>query len=266
MTVGFIGTGNMGGALARAAAKAVGGSNLYLANRTLDKAQTLAQELGANVCTNEEAASRCDYLFLGVKPQMMAGMLQSLQPVLAQRTTPCVLVSMAAGLTMDTIRNMAGCALPVIRIMPNVACAVGQGLTLYDCDSRVTQQQRQEFCAILAHSGALEPLAEGLMDAASTVAGCGMAFACLFMEGLADGAVACGLSRAQAQRYAGQMLLGAAALMLETGQHPGQIKDSVCSPGGTTIAGVRALEQQGFRSAAMEAVLAAYRRTLELQQ
>ena len=104
------------------------------------------------------------------------------------------------------------------------------------------------------------------MDAASTVAGCGMAFACLFMEGLADGAVACGLSRAQAQRYAGQMLLGAAALMLETGQHPGQIKDSVCSPGGTTIAGVRALEQQGFRSAAMEAVLAAYRRTLELQQ
>ena len=104
------------------------------------------------------------------------------------------------------------------------------------------------------------------MDAGSAVAGCGGAFACLFLEALADGAVSCGLPRDKAMRYAQQMLLGTAALARETGTHPGAIKDSICSPGGTTIAGVRALEQGGFRAAAMNAVIAAYERTLELKK
>ena len=266
MTIGFIGTGNMGGALARAAAKAVSPGSIYLANRTAGKAQALAEALGAVAADNDSIAVECDYLFLGVKPQMMPGLLDSLRLLLAARKTPCVLISMAAGLSIEAIREMAGLQLPVIRIMPNVACAVGEGLTLYACSADVTAQQKQEFLHMLSASGALEELDEHLMDAGSAVAGCGGAFACLFLEALADGAVSCGLPRDKAMRYAQQMLLGTAALARETGTHPGAIKDSICSPGGTTIAGVRALEQGGFRTAAMNAVIAAYERTLELKK
>ncbi len=266
MTIGFIGTGNMGGALAKAAAKVLSGSQILLSNRTAAKAETLARQIGATVSDNDSIAVACDYIFLGVKPQMMASLLDSLRLLLAARKTPCVLVSMAAGVTISAIREMAGDALPVIRIMPNVACAVGQGLTLYTCSDDVTEQQKQDLLAIMAASGRMEALDEHLLDAGSAVAGCGGAFACLFMEALADGAVVCGLPRDKAMRYAQQMLLGAAALALETGEHPGVIKDSICSPGGTTIAGVRALEQGGFRSAAMESVIAAYERTLELKK
>ena len=265
MTIGFIGTGNMGGALARSAAKVLSGSQIYLANRTAAKAQALAEAIGAVATDNDTIAVSCDYIFLGVKPQMMGELLDSLRLLLAARKTPCVLVTMAAGLTIDAIRAMAGVDCPVIRIMPNVACRVGQGLTLYACSADVTAEQKQEFLRILSASGRLEELEERLIDAGSAVAGCGGAFACLFMEALADGGVTCGLPRDKAMRYAQQMLLGAAALALETGEHPGAIKDTICSPGGTTIAGVRALEQGGFRSASMEAVIAAYERTLELK-
>ena len=265
MTIGFIGTGHMGGALARSAVKAVGPSPVFLSNRTAAKAQALAAELSTAVSDNAAIAASCDYIFLGVKPQMMQGLLESLRPTLSQRQTPCVLISMAAGLTVGAIAEMLALDLPVIRIMPNVACAVGEGLTLYTCSNSVTAQQKQEFCHILSASGQLEELDEHLIDAASAIAGCGGAFACLFMEALADGAVSCGLPRDKAMRYAQQMLLGTTALAKATGAHPGVIKDSICSPGGTTIAGVRALEEGGFRSAAMNAVIASYQRTLELQ-
>ena len=117
MTVGFIGTGNMGGALARAAAKSVNASQIVLSNRTIRKAVALAEELGAAaVSENAPIAAKCDYIFLGVKPQMMASLLESLRPLLAERKTPCVLISMAAGLTVSAIREMVGLPLPVIRI------------------------------------------------------------------------------------------------------------------------------------------------------
>lgn len=265
MTVGFIGTGNMGGALAQAAAKSISAKQIYLSNRTAAKAQILADQIGAMAADNDSIATECDFIFLGVKPQMMGKLLDSLHPLLAARKTPCVLVSMAAGLTITTIRRMAGLVLPVIRIMPNTACAVGAGLTLYACSDDVTAQQKQAFLSLLSASGALEELDESLIDAASAVAGCGGAFACLFMEALADGAVTCGLPRDKAMHYAQQMLFGTAKLALEGDRHPAAMKDAICSPGGTTIAGVHALEEGGFRAAAMNAVIAAYRRTLELK-
>ena len=265
MIFGFIGTGNMGGALAAAVAKS--GYSLMLANRTPAKAEALCARLG-NGCTvadNAAVAESCDYIFLGVKPQMMEGMLRDIAPILARRTSPFVLISMAASLTVSAIQEMAGGVYPTIRIMPNTACAVGQGLTLYCCGDTVSDEQRRIFLDAMAPSGVLEELEEELIDAGSAIAGCGGAYACLFMEGLADGGVAIGLPRAKALRFARQMLLGNAALALESGQHPGVMKDAICSPGGTTIAGVRALEQRGFRSAAMEAVIAAYERTQELK-
>lgn len=262
-TFGFIGVGNMGGALARAAARVLEPDALVLSNRTAEKAQALAEELGCRAASVDETARKSRFLFLGVKPQMMAGLMEQLAPILAAREDRFVLVSMAAGLTMERVRGLAGGAYPIIRIMPNTPVSVGAGLIQYD-HRDVTQQELKSFCHALSQGGLLDPLPEALIDAGSAVAGCGPAFADLFVEALADGGVACGLPRQKAQLYAAQMLLGSARLILESGQHPGQLKDAVCSPGGSTIAGVRALERQGFRSACMEAVAAAFEKSAEL--
>ncbi|MBQ0038545.1 MAG: pyrroline-5-carboxylate reductase [Clostridiales bacterium] len=265
MTYGFIGTGNMGGALARAAAQAVEPKSILLANRTVDKSVVLSEAIGACVADNESVAKSCDCIFLGVKPQMMAGLLQSLQPILAARDSQPLLISMAAGLNIADIQRMAGHDYPTIRIMPNTPCAIGEGLTLYACSDNVTPAQKEAFLHAMSCSGIMEPLDEHLIDVGSAVAGCGGAYVCLFLESLADGAVACGLPRDKARRYAAQMLKGNAQLALQSGEHTGAMKDAICSPGGTTIAGVRALEEGGFRAAVMNAVIAAYERTKELK-
>ena len=262
-TFGFIGTGNMGGALARAAAKALPAENIFLANRTAAKAQCLAEELGCHAVPAKEAA-QCGYVFLGVKPQMMRDLLADLAPVLSARQDSFVLVSMAAGLTVADIQAMAGNPYPVIRIMPNTPVAVGCGTVLYTASDNVTEDALAQFCQNMRYAGLLDRLPEKLMDAGTAVAGCGPAFACLFMEALADGGVACGLPRDKAMLYAQQMLMGTAQLALTTGQHPGQLKDAVCSPGGSTIAGVHALEDSAFRAAAIQAVKASFQRTKEL--
>ena len=132
------------------------------------------------------------------------------------------------------------------------------------CADGAGEDEIDVFRNVMAGAGVLDFVDEGLIDAGSAVAGCGPAFAAMLIEALADGGVACGLPRAKAQLYAAQMLLGTAALALETGKHPGALKDAVCSPGGSTIQGVRALEAAGFRGAALEAVVAAYEKTLEL--
>ncbi|MBQ9967533.1 MAG: pyrroline-5-carboxylate reductase, partial [Oscillospiraceae bacterium] len=235
MTVGFIGTGNMGGALAKAAAKS--GHEIFLSDKNAEKAEALAGALNAKAVSVAEAAL-CDYVFLGVKPQMLKDLLAELAPVLALRKAPGILVSMAAGVAMADIRNWLGMDHPIIRIMPNTPVAVGSGVILYDATENVDLQDIAGFVSILSQAGLLNRLPESLIDAGSAVSGCGPAFAAMFLEALADGGVKCGLPRDKAQTYAAQMLLGTAKLLLETGQHPGQLKDAVCSPGGSTIAGV----------------------------
>ena len=262
--LGFIGTGNMGGALARAVCKSIPGDQVLLSNRTPEKARVLAEELGCQAVDNATVAERADLIFLGVKPQYMAGLLSDIGPVLDQREKRFILVSMAAGLTIPRIRELAGKDYPVIRIMPNTPAAIGEGMVFYDCSENVTKEDEQVFLASLAGAGRLAPLADHLMDAGSAVAGCGPAFADLFLEALADGGVACGLPRAQALEFAAQMTAGSARLILESGRHPGELKDAVCSPGGTTIQGVRVLEERGFRAAAMDAVIATFEKNKEL--
>ncbi|MCD8077391.1 MAG: pyrroline-5-carboxylate reductase, partial [Lachnospiraceae bacterium] len=179
-----------------------------------------------------------------------------------ERARGVLLVTMAAGLTIADIQRMAGGAYPVIRIMPNTPVSIGKGMTLACASPEVNQKQLQQFDQIMSATGRMDYIAEHLIDAASALSGCGPAYVYLFIEALSDGAVECGLPRAKAIDYACQTLIGAASLVQESGRHPGALKDAVCSPGGTTIAGVHALERAGFRSAAMDAVKAAYDKTV----
>ena len=252
MTVGFIGTGNMGAALARAAAKS-GDAKILLANRTLEKARSLAGELGAETATNSQAAG-ADYLFVGVKPQQLASLFEEIRPALGKET---VIVSMAAGTSLETLGKLSGGQNPVVRILPNLPVSVGKGLTLLCADGNMTPQRKADVRRLLAETGIVLETDEKQLEVLGVVAGCGPAWAAMLTEALADGAVACGAPRVQAIEAAAQMLLGTAALLLETGEHPASLKDRVCSPGGSTICGVRALEKAGFRSACAEAVIAA---------
>ncbi len=268
-TIGFIGTGNMGSALAHAAAKsdAAAGVRFLLSNRTASKAETLAEELrhagaDARAVTNAEAARECGLIFLGVKPQMLEGLFSEIAPVL-RSSGDFTLVTMAAGVSCERIRELAGVDCPVVRIMPNTPAAIGAGVVQI-CSLGADEETLSEFEALLRPAGLLERIPENLIDAAAAVSGCGPAFVYMFIEALADGGVACGLPRDKAVAFAAGAVEGAARMVLESGKHPGALKDAVTSPAGTTIQGVRALEAGGFRSAAMEAVIAAYERTLEI--
>ena len=255
--VSFIGTGNMGGALARAAAKSPLCTRLLLANRSPEKARRLADELGAEVCDNRRAAAEAELLFLGVKPQGLAQMAAGIRDVLERRESRCVLVSMAAGWTIEQLEGLFG-RRPIVRILPNIPVAASGGVTLLCASEAVTDEEKALVRDVLAASGMVSELAEPLMEAASGVTGCGPAFAAMFIEALADGAVACGLPRREAIAYSAQMLKGTAELLLRSGEHPGALKDRVCSPAGSTIEGVRTLERRGFRSAVTDAVVATW--------
>lgn len=256
--VGFIGTGNMGGALARAAAKSGLAGELLLANRSMEKALRLAEELGGIAVSNQEAAERADVLFLGVKPQMLETLLVQIGQTLEARQERQLIVSMIAGKDLATLQKHLGEGRPILRIMPNIPVSVGAGMTLYCGTETVTEADKRFFRELMAASGLVEELDEHLLDAASGVTGCGPAFAAMFVESLADGAVACGLPRKQAIAYAAQMLLGSAKMLLESGEHPGVLKDRVCSPAGSTIQGVRKLEERAFRAAVTDAVIASW--------
>lgn len=262
--IGFIGCGNMGGAIASAVSESSEKFALYLADHSLEKADALSKEIGARVCDNDGIAASCDCIFLGVKPQVMHNVLSGIAPVLKNRKDPFFLVSMAAGVSIDSILKTLGQVCPIIRIMPNTPVSVGEGMVLYTAHDSVTCEMRTLFLSVMEKAGVIDELPEKLIDAGCAVSGCGPAFVCLFMEAMSDAGVACGLPRDKALLYAKQTLLGTAKLAVETNRHPAVLKDAVCSPGGSTIMGVQALEDGAFRAAVMAAVSAAYERTCEL--
>jgi pyrroline-5-carboxylate reductase len=258
---GFIGCGNMGGALARAAARAVGGVNIAVYDMDDSKTALLCTECSTLSVEPEELIANSEFIFLGIKPQFM---FEAINPLVEKiNSSKCVVVTMAAGLEITYYEEVLGIKRPIIRIMPNTPCSVGYGVILYAFNDLVTISAVESFKMLMSEAGLLDRLTEKLIDAGSAVSGCGPAFAFIFAEALADAGVECGLPRDKALKYAAQMLKGSAELLLQNG-NPGVLKDNVCSPGGTTIAGVHALEDAGFRAAAMNAVVAAYKRTLEL--
>ena len=261
MQYGFLGCGNMGGAVAKALSKTT--TDILLTSKSVSSASRLADELGCQSTeSNLLVAQSCDVIFLAVKPQMLRDVLTPLADVLQSRKP--LLVSMAAGYTIAQLEEMVGGILPIIRIMPNTPVAIGKGMTTYCFNHLVTEDMITDLLTALQASGRFDPIDEKLMDAASAAAGCSPAYAYMFIEAMADGAVSCGLPRAKAMEYAAAALAGAAEMVLASGKHPGALKDAVCSPGGSTIAGVRALEEGGFRGAVMDAIIAAYQKGQQL--
>ncbi len=255
MKYGFIGCGNMGGAIAKAISQKT--DSLMVSDRS-----GKAKALGYAYASAQEVAAQAQRLFLAVKPQKMGEVLDGLQPALREKKP--LLITMAAGLRMEKIAAMAGGDFPIIRIMPNTSVAIGKGVTLYCRNSLVDDTTLADFLADMAASGEMVALEERLFDAGTSLSGCGPAYCYLFLEAMADGAVACGIPRETAIRLAAATMAGSGAMVTETGTHPAILRDAVCSPGGSTIAGVAALEEAGARNAAIAAVAAAYKRNQEL--
>lgn len=268
-SIGCIGCGNMGGALVRALAKTLPGNEIAVCDKHPEKTEALKKECGVVVTTADDIARHAKFVMLGVKPQVLVASLNEIKELLLSRSD-VILVSMAASVSIDEILHemmgefvIGSCSVQVIRMMPNTPVSLGEGVIEYACRN-VDDIDKKEFCRIFDKAGLLDEISEEKIDAASALSGCGPAFVYLFAEALSDGAVACGLPRDKAIRYAAKTLIGAGRMIEEYG-HLSDLKDAVCSPGGTTIQGVRALENGAVRSAAMNAVIAAYEKTLSLQ-
>ena len=253
----------MGGALICAASKAKNDYEILIADKFREKVEELSKKtLGRAVASSAvEIAEKCDLIFLGVKPQFMASALGEITEILAKRDAKPTLVSMAAGVKIETIAQMTRVTCPIIRIMPNLPVSAGEGMILYDVSPEVTEEIEDLFLEVLSFSGKLDKLSESLIDAASALSGCGPAFVFMFVDALADGAVACGLTRDRALAYAIQTLIGSAKMLEGSDKHPGELKDAVCSPGGSTIEGVRTLEEGAFRATVADAVIASFEKT-----
>lgn len=264
MKLGFIGCGNMASAI-------IGGilnkniacpEDIIASTKTEASAKKIQESLGIACTTdNKKTAKEADYLFLCVKPQFCAQAAEEIRPVLRQEQ---VLVSIIAGKNLAWLKEHFGENTKIIRTMPNTPALVGEGATGVCPDLLVSQEEIHHVLTLLESFGKAEVVTEPILDLIGAVSGSSPAFVFMFIEALADGAVAEGMPRKQAYSFAAQAVLGSAKMILETGKHPGELKDMVCSPAGTTIEGVNTLEKEGMRSAVMDAVRACISKTKKL--
>ena len=277
--IGCIGCGMMGGALIKAIAKKVGGEKILLSDGDVEKAKSLAKELGANfVTSNAQIIENCSHIILAVKPAFFSSVLEQIKDSYnniaksEQKNLP-VIISIMAGLNIEKIEQMSiqagisGGLQNILRLMPNLPATVNEGMIALCTKENVSSEIEQEVeCVkeILSCAGKVEQVSEKLMDVVTAVSGSGPAYGFMFIEALADAAVLLGMPRNQAYIYAAQTLKGAAQMVLETSEHPAKLKDAVCSPGGTTIQAVKSLEEKGFRSAVISAVESAYNKSVDL--
>ena len=262
-TLGFIGCGNMGGALVQAAAKRIDGNLIAVCDHHAKNVQRLQAQFGVVSASAQEIAEGSQFVILGVKPQAIKSTVAEISSILRARTS-ATLVTMAAGVSIAALQKYVGDSVPVIRIMPNTPVAVGAGMVLY-ATSGVSNQAEETFLSVFSKAGLFDKLPEEKIDVCGVLSGCSPAFVYVFAESLAAGGVECGVSREKAALYSAQALYGAAKMLLTYG-NPAELKEQVCSPGGTTIAGIHAMESGGFRGAIMSAVTAAHDRTLALKK
>ena len=254
MKIGFIGCGNMGSAM-------IGGilkngvfekNEIIVSNLTEEGSRRSREKLGVvTTLDNCEVVKNANIVILAVKPQFYEEVIGEIKSFL---TPQHMIVGIAPGKTLAWLEEKCEQPLKVVRLMPNTPAQVGAGMTGACVNDRLTEEDLDQILAITNSFGRTEVVPERLMDAVSAVSGCSPAYVFMFIEAMADAAVAQGMPRKQAYQFAAQAVLGSAKLLLETGMHPGELKDMVCSPAGTTIEGVRILEKNGFRSAVFEAL------------
>ncbi len=261
-TIGFIGAGNMAGALIRGLIRA-GLPPAQIRATDTDSAKTaaLARELSiGQEIDGVSVVAGSDVIVLALKPGLVCSVAQDL----ASSASDKLWISVAAGVTTSQLEDALGSQSRVVRAMPNTPALVGQGATALCGGSRATDQDLQLAEVLLSAAGITARVSEGMMDAVTGLSGSGPAFVMMIIEAMTDGAVRSGLPRPLAQTLAAQTVKGAAVMLQETGKHPGELKDMVTSPAGTTIAGVEALEAAGLRSALIAGVTAAAHRSREL--
>ncbi len=262
-TIAMIGSGQMGEALIGGwlAAKTAPPDTLFATDASAERRDLMKRRFGVRVgADNREAASWADVVVLAVKPQILDGVMKDLSPALAGK----LVLSIAAGVTIAQIATLAPKNARVVRAMPNTPVLVRDGVSALSFGAGVTDKDQQLARRLFEAVGRTVVVEEKLMDAVTGLSGSGPAYVFLAIEALADGGVKMGLPRAVSDLLAAQTVLGAARMVLETGEHPAKLKNNVASPGGTTIAGLHRLEQGGLRAALMAAVEAASKRSEEL--
>lgn len=268
INIGFIGTGRMATALASGfTGSLITADRIYGSDPVAASREQFVSSVSADVHlseTSEECLQHSGIVFLSVKPQVMQSVLEAAAPLLEKLSSPPLLVSIAAGLTLSQLESWLPAGSRLIRVMPNTPCLVGQGACAISRGTHATEQDSSLVAELLQTVGLVEQVPEKLLDAVTGLSGSGPAYVFQMIEALSDGGVCMGLPRDMATRLAAQTLLGAAQMVLQTGQHPGELKDAVTSPGGTTIRGLHQMEIGGVRAALMNAVAASTARSQEL--
>ncbi len=254
MKLGFIGTGNMASAIMGGIiknqiipAEEIIGSDLSSAGRIRVK-----EQFGIHVTdSNREVVKKAEVIVLSVKPQFYANVIKEIREDVKDSQ---IIITIAPGKTLSWLSEQFGKAVKIVRTMPNTPAMVSAGMTAACPNEHLTKEETSYVCSLLESFSKVEIVPEHLMDVVVSVSGSSPAYVFMFIEAMADAAVSGGMSRAQAYEFAAQAVLGSAKMVLDTGKHPGELKDMVCSPAGTTIEAVRTLEERGFRSAVFEAM------------
>lgn len=254
--IGFIGCGNMGSAMIAGICKAklIGSEDMYVSDVNETNLLDMHKTYGVHVTTdNKEVACICDIIVLAVKPFLYPQVIDEIKDIVKVNV---IIVVIAAGQSSTAVAKLFGKAVKVVKTMPNTPALIGEGMTAIAPGGNVTKEEINEIVDICNSFGKSELVSEQLMDAVTALSGSSPAYVYMFIEAMADAGVAEGMPRAQAYRFAAQSVLGSAKMVLETGKHPGELKDMVCSPGGTTIVAVETLEKTGLRASIMQGMKA----------
>jgi len=253
--IGFIGTGNMGSAMIGGLInkKTVAADQIYVSDRSESSLDKIRSQWSGIHCStdNGKTVKNADIIILAVKPHIYETVIKEISPLVKGEK---IIITVAAGITISQVENMFGKEIRIIRTMPNTPALVGEGVTAYCCNKLVSDDDEKLILPIFKSFGIVEKIEEKFFHSVIALSGSSPAYVFMFIEAMADAAVLQGLPRAQAYRMASQAVLGAAKMVRDTGEHPGALKDAVCSPGGTTIEAVATLEEFGMRTAVIKAM------------
>lgn len=251
MKFSFIGAGNMGSAIIGGMIKNFSPSDILVTDKNEELLKNISEKYGVVTAKENKDVLDCEFLFLCVKPNVVFNVIEEIKDKITDKTT---VVSIVAGKQIKSLEEAFGKETPIVRVMPNTPALVGEGMSAICANKNVKNEKLKVILDVFSGLGKAEEISENLMDAVTGISGSAPAYVFMMIEAMADAGVEAGMPRDKAYTFASQTVLGSAKMVLETKKHPGELKDMVCSPGGTTIEAVRSLEETGFRSSIMEAI------------